>query len=79
MGLAADGDRLEAALASLISAQRAITLAVRCDSNPAQVPAQFVDGCIAEQTVEWGKLLVDVQTAWSEVRPFFEEMKRDGE
>lgn len=75
MGFAGEGEKLEAGLQALVVVQKAIELAVHCESNPLQVPAEFMDKCVAGQKADWRDLLTQIMSAWNYIRPFYTAMK----
>lgn len=75
MGLAGEGEKLEAALQGLVVVQKSIEVAVHCESNPLQVPAEFMEKCVAGQKANWQDLLTQLMAAWNYIRPFYTAMK----
>jgi hypothetical protein len=75
IGFAGEGEKLEAGLQALVAVQKSIELAVHCDSNPLQVPAEFMDKCVAGKKADWNDLLTQIMSAWNYIRPFYTAMK----
>lgn len=73
LGLAADGEKLEAGFGVLVAAQTAIWLAARCDIKSSMMPAPEK----ACGDISWVELAGNLQAAWKSIAPFAWQMAEE--
>lgn len=69
------GEALKKILQAMVAAQLAIKLAVECETNPLQLPAEFRAKCVDGKKADWRALRDNLLGVWEQLRPYFEAIE----